>query len=181
MRPLQAHRRADEQREQPDGRQHVIHRAALRRGRQRHFDHLLRAEAGEGVGQARAGSGGVLVFDDVGLRLNRGAVDGEQEVAALDSGAGAGRPGGHLDGGEAFGARAPENAVLNLVPFGVGGDVRDAESGEKNDDGERKNRSAPHPPAGFGRLRPRRRELGLAPHPKYMKTGDFFTVEEVKF
>jgi hypothetical protein len=91
----------------------------------------------------------VLVFDDIGLRVNWNAVDGEEEVAALDAGHGTGRSVGYLDGSDAFGAGIPEDAVLDVMPPGVADDVRGAESSEKDDNGKRKSRPSPHPPAGF--------------------------------
>src|SRR5204863_5786804 len=128
-------------------------RAALRGGRQRYLNYLSSTKAGERVGETRARPGGVLVFDDVGLRLDRGAVDGQQKVATFDSGAVTGRPGGHLDGRDALGPRSPENAVFNLTPFGVGDDVRDAKPGEtkRNDEGE--DIPTPCPPTGLRQLR----------------------------
>jgi hypothetical protein len=152
VRPLQAHRCADEQCEQPDGRQHVIHRAAPRCDSKRHFNDLLRSEPREGIGEARARSSGVLVFDHVRFRLNRGPVDGKQQVAAFDSGTGARRPGCDLDGRDAFGVRGPENTVFNLIPSGMSDNVRDAQPGKKKHNADREDRPPPRTPTRLGRF-----------------------------
>ena len=95
------------------------------------------------------GSRGVLVFDDVGLRVNRNAVDGEKEIAALDAGAGAGRSGGYLDGRDTFGAGTPEDAVLDLMPPGVGDDVRDAERRREGGQRQAQRQCGPRPASGL--------------------------------
>ena len=62
--------------------------------------------------------------------------------------AAAAEPGGDFDRGHAFGARAPQHAVLDLVPARVHRDVRDAERDEHRHDGDRERRSAPRRASG---------------------------------
>jgi hypothetical protein len=103
----------------------------------------------------------VLVVNDVSLRVNGNAIDGEEEVAALDAGSGTGRSGSYLDGGDAFRAGTPQNPVLDFMPPGISDDVGDAERTEQEHDGQRKDRAAPHPPPGLGWLRSSRSKRQL--------------------
>ena len=113
----------------------------------------MRAETDEGIGEARARFRIVLVFNDVGLRVNWNTIDGEKEIAPLDSGPGRGRLRRHLVGRDTFGAGTPEDSVFDLMPLGGSDDVRGAERPEKEGDGKRKGRATPDPPAGLGRFR----------------------------
>ena len=146
----QAHRGADQQREQADRGEHEIHRVAARRRRERERERLARARPQEGVDEPRPGVAAMLILDDVGRRQHRRAVDREQHVAALDPGGRRGGAGRHLAGGDAFRAPGPEHAVLDLVPARVHRDVGDAERDEQRHDGHRKHGSTPDEPAGLG-------------------------------
>jgi len=87
-RPAQPHRCADQQREEPNRREHEIHRPAARRGRQSDLQRLLRAKAHQRVREACALPAAVLVLDHVRRRVDRITVDGNQHVTALNPRAG---------------------------------------------------------------------------------------------
>jgi hypothetical protein len=123
----------------------------------------MRAETDECIGEARALLRTVLVFNDVALRVNWNAVDGEQEIAALDAGTGTGRSRRYLDGSDAFGAGSPQDPILDLMPSGVSDNVRGAERPEKDGHGKRQGGAAPNAPPGLWRLRSSRaRRQGVA-------------------
>jgi hypothetical protein len=99
----------------------------VRRGRQFDLEGLSGAEADQRVLERRARGAAVLVFDDVGAPFDGHAVDGEQDVAALQAGAGGRRPVGYLGHHDALGPIGPEDAVLDLMGLGAERDVRDTE------------------------------------------------------
>ena len=146
----QAHGAADEQREQPDGSEHVIHRARARRRRQRDIERLPRSETKQRVGESRAFVAAVLICDNVSRRLDGRTVDGEQHIAPLDAGRVGRRSGSDLLGADAFGAIVPEHAVFDVVPARIHRDVRDAESNQDEDDDRGKRRPAPDEPGALG-------------------------------
>jgi hypothetical protein len=96
----------------------------------------------------------VLIFDEIGLRVHGRAVDCQQQVAPLNTGAGAGRVRRHLQCRDTLIAGRPQNTVLDLVPSGMGRDVRRSEASEKENDNEYEGRANRRPPSSFSRLGP---------------------------
>ena len=138
-RPARAHRRADQQREDADRRQHVIEQAgAARHRRQRQVGHFLRAEPQQRVGVPIAGPSLVLQGDHVEPRVDGLVVDGKQDVARLHAGAAGGRRRRHFGGHHAHRALDPEHAVFDFVGRGARNDVRqtEGEQGERHRDGQ---------------------------------------------
>jgi len=127
VRPAQPHGGADEQREQADGSEHEIHRAAARQRRQRDVECLLRPEANDGVREPGAGGAAVLQCEDVRGAFDGRPVDGNQHVAAADSGRGRRRIRSHLRRRHTLGTRLPEHPVLDLVRLGTHRDVGQTE------------------------------------------------------
>ena len=141
------HGRADQQREDADRGEHEVEPARTRGDRlDRNVDHLLRAQPQDGVVQRGALLAGVEHLDHV-LRARDGpAVDREENISYLESGArrpGAGR---HFHGRDVVAAGAPEHAVLDLVPPNPLGDVGDRETEEEKDEPYLARRSHPHVP-----------------------------------
>src|ERR1051326_1132675 len=145
-RTTQPHRAADEQRKHAEGGEQVVHRARARRRRQYDVQRPLGMKTQQRVGEPRAFVAAMLVFDDVGRRLNRRAVDREQHVAALQACGIRGRSGDDLDRGDPFAALIPEDPVFDFVPARVQRDVREAKGQEHQN-----NDAGKHRPPQIGR------------------------------
>ena len=152
-RPAQSHCGADEQREEAHRSEHEIHRALLRRRRERHVEALARAQAQQRVRESRPFVAATLVLHHVAGRLHGRSIHGQQNVAALNAGRLGRRSRRDLRSRDTFGARRPEDAVLHLVPPGVRRDIRYTEHHEHGDDEDSENGPAPRGPAPLGRLR----------------------------
>ena len=170
-RPPQADRRADQQRKQTDCRQDEIHRRRAGRGRQRDFQCLLGPEPDEGVVEACPGVAAVLVLDDVRRRLDGRAVDGDEDVAALDAGHVAGRARHQRHRRNAFGASAPVDAVLDLVPLRAHRDVGKAQHDEDRDNRHGHRRTRPDAPRRFGGLQAGSRTPGFGDSRLHQRIG----------
>ena len=132
--PPEPDRGADEQGEEPDRRQHEVHGARPRSRRQRHLQRLTGTESNQRVAQRRAVAAALLVRDGLRRRLHQLAIDGQQNVAALDPGSCRRRPLGDLEDRHAFRPGAPQHAVLDLEHPGAHRDVGDAESKQRHHD-----------------------------------------------
>ena len=132
-------RRADEQREDADARQDEIERGiAARRGRELHGQHLMLAEPQHRVRQA-LGAGRRLRQRALNVfrRFNGRAIDGNQQVSTANARRHGAAMRSHGGGHDAFGARFPQHAVLQLVPRGAHGDIQRAEAQQDPDQGEK--------------------------------------------
>jgi len=90
-----------------------------------------------GVVEAIATLRAVQGFQHVVRVLDRPAVDGQQQVAAAQSGFRGGTARGNLRRDDALGPGRPEHAVLHLVPARTHGDVRGGERQQARHDDER--------------------------------------------
>ena len=127
VRPAQPDPGADQQREEADRRQDEVHRPRRRDRRQRHVEGTLIAKPQQRVGEPRAFPGEMLVLEDFRARFDRIAVDGDQDIAALDSCLSRGGIGRHLGRRNALGPVRPEHAVFHFMQPRAGRDVGDAE------------------------------------------------------
>ena len=149
-RPAEAHERAHEQGEQPDAREHEVHRARGRRRLEGNVEDLARAEPRQRVGELGARLARVLRLEDVAPRLDRRSVDREQHVARRHAGPLGRRSRRHRHRDHAFAVIGPEHAVLHRVPARLQPDVREAKRHEHRHDGQRERRSPPDEPAALG-------------------------------
>ena len=159
--PPQTNPGAHKQREDPNTRKNEVHRSRAAHCGQRYRQHLAAAKTNERVFEPRPLVASVLVLDDVGWCLNRYAVDCGENIAVCDTRLCGRRTGNHLERRDAFSARPPQDAVLDVVPSRAHGDVGDAETGEHEDDHDREKRSAPGTPP---QLRSTNRPACSTPH-----------------
>ena len=136
--PAEPHARADEQREDPDRREHVIQAARARRNRrQRNLEHLARLRPRNHIGERRPRRRRVKRGGHITDRVDQSSVDRLEDVPLAQSHAHGGRSLGHLAGDDRpFGRLAPQDAVLQFAPRGPHGDVDHGEAEQRHDDGE---------------------------------------------
>ena len=149
--PAQPHRRPDQQCEQPDRGEHVVHRAAAWRRGERHLERLTLAKPQQRVRQARPRASAMLILDDIGGHLHGRAVHCQQHVAGADARVRRRRARSDLGRCDAFGARRPEDAVFDVVITGPQGHVGHAERSEHGHHAQRTQRSRPTEPASLYR------------------------------
>ncbi len=146
-----AHGGADDQREDADGREHVVERRVSTRQRgERDGASLTALQAQDRVRETLAVLAGVEDADDVVRLLDRTRLDREQDVARLHARVVAGTARRDFRGADAIGSRDPENAVFDFVPGRAQGDVREAQTEQRRDKRRRRQRPDPSgslPPA----------------------------------
>ncbi len=139
-RPAQAHRGADEHREDADRRQRIVQPELGQPHRlQGQADRLLRGLALNHVGQRTLVPSPLSGRRDVTLRPNLAAIDQQQDVTKLNAGPLAGRPSGHFLGDDVGANVLPEDAVFRLPAPGADRrnvDQRQADQYDRNRHGE---------------------------------------------
>ncbi len=150
-RAADAHRAADEEREDGHRREHEVQRAVALRHRL-HLELHQRALPGpkHGVGEPVSRPRGVENLHHLVGRLHGMAVDGDEQVTGLQAGRLAGRPGADLGREHALGPPGPQHAVLHLGPAGAQRDVRGRQHQQARHEDEERTVVRPRHQAGTG-------------------------------
>ena len=139
--PTSAHRRADQQRENPDrGEDVVIQAGAVRHRRQRHVGHFLRPKPQQRVDVTVTDARLVLQGEHVGAALDRLGIDREQNVARPHARPARSRWRGDFRRHHSDRALDPQHAVFNFAGSRTRHDIRQAErqQAERHRHGQRR-------------------------------------------